>query len=60
MSRGDRPRAVLLDTCALIWLAEGAPMADEALAVEDLLSRVGAPPTRGGRRLELAAVAGRA
>jgi len=45
------------------WMLErlyGMSSADEALAVEDLLSRVGAPPTRGGRRLELAAVAGRA
>jgi PIN domain nuclease of toxin-antitoxin system len=33
MSRGEhRPPAVLLDTCAVIWLAEGAPMADDALA----------------------------
>jgi PIN domain nuclease of toxin-antitoxin system len=33
MSPADRPPAVLLDTCAMIWLAEGAPMADEALEV---------------------------
>ena len=33
MNQGDRPPAILLDTCAVIWLAEGAAMADEALAV---------------------------
>lgn len=45
------------------WMLErlyGMHSADEALAVEDLLSRVGAPPVRGGRRLEAAVVAGRA
>lgn len=29
---GGAPRAVLLDTCAVIWLANGSPMADAALA----------------------------
>ena len=29
---GDAP-PLLLDTCALIWLAEGAPMKEEALAM---------------------------
>ena len=32
MSGIARPPAVLLDTCALIWLAEGTAMEDEALA----------------------------
>jgi PIN domain nuclease of toxin-antitoxin system len=33
MSRGNQPPAVLLDTCSVIWLAQGDPMAEEALAV---------------------------
>lgn len=46
--------------CVQPWMLERLyrmQSVDEALAVEDLLSRVGAPPTRGARRLE-AAVAG--
>ena len=31
MSGGAQPPAVLLDSCAVIWLAEGSPMDDEAL-----------------------------
>lgn len=45
------------------WMLErlyGMHSADEALAVEDLLSRIGAPLVRGGRRLETALVEGRA
>ena len=30
MSRGALPRAVLLDTCAVIWLANGDPLASSA------------------------------
>jgi PIN domain nuclease of toxin-antitoxin system len=32
VSRGALPRAVLLDTCALIWLANGDPMTSVATA----------------------------
>ncbi|MGH7059238.1 MAG: type II toxin-antitoxin system VapC family toxin [Stellaceae bacterium] len=32
MSENTLPRAVLLDTCAVIWLANGDPMATAALA----------------------------
>jgi len=32
VSRGALPRAVLLDTCALIWLANGDPMTSVAAA----------------------------
>jgi len=32
MSGADAARAVLLDTCAVIWLANGDPLAPEALA----------------------------
>lgn len=32
MSPGALPRAVLLDTCALIWLANGDPLAGSATA----------------------------
>ena len=32
MSRGALPRAVLLDTCAVIWLANGDPLASSATA----------------------------
>lgn len=31
MSGADAPRAVLLDTCAMIWLANGNPLAPAAL-----------------------------
>ena len=33
MSRSAFPRAVLLDTCAVIWLANGDPIAERATAV---------------------------
>jgi PIN domain nuclease of toxin-antitoxin system len=33
VSGGALPRAVLLDTCAVIWLANGDPMAERATAV---------------------------
>lgn len=32
MSRSAQPAAVLLDTCAVIWLANGDPMANSATA----------------------------
>lgn len=32
MSRDARPRTVLLDTCAVIWLANGDPLASSATA----------------------------
>ena len=32
MSQADVARAVLLDTCAVIWLANGDPLAPQALA----------------------------
>jgi PIN domain nuclease of toxin-antitoxin system len=32
MSRGGMPPAVLLDTCAVIWLANGDPLAPSSLA----------------------------
>lgn len=32
MSHGAAPRAVLLDTCAVIWLANGDPMTNSASA----------------------------
>ena len=32
MNRSALPRAVLLDTCAVIWLANGDPMAERATA----------------------------
>jgi PIN domain nuclease of toxin-antitoxin system len=32
MSAGALPRAVLLDTCAVIWLANGDPLAEAAVA----------------------------
>lgn len=41
MSEASLPEAVLLDTCAVIWLANGDPMAPEALAAIDHAARHG-------------------
>lgn len=41
MSGSGLPEAVLLDTCAVIWLANGDPMAPDALAAIDHAARHG-------------------
>jgi PIN domain nuclease of toxin-antitoxin system len=41
VSGGSLPEAVLLDTCAVIWLANGDPMAPEALAAIEHAARHG-------------------
>jgi PIN domain nuclease of toxin-antitoxin system len=41
VSGASLPEAVLLDTCAVIWLANGDPMAPEALAAIEHAARHG-------------------
>lgn len=41
MSDAGLPEAVLLDTCAVIWLANGDPMAPEAVAAIEHAARHG-------------------